>query len=82
MKPYTHQLYNPVEIPYTIGITQKDTAIDQKTSAYQLKPGRHIAINVIPQLVSSSEEFNGLDLNSRQCKLRSEADSFRQGVLS
>ena len=77
MKPYTHQLFNPVAVPYTVGISQKNNAMDQKTSAYQIKPGHHIAINVIPQLVSSSTEFDGLDLNSRQCKLRYETDNFR-----
>ena len=62
MKPYTHQLYNPIAVPYTVGVTRKNNVFDQKTSAFHLKPGHHIAINVFPKLVSSSNEFNGLDL--------------------
>ena len=70
LKPYTVQMYNPVSVPYTVGITGKNNAIAQKTSTHLLKPGQHISINVFPQLVSSSVDFNGLDLVARQCKLR------------
>ena len=70
MKPYSVQMYNPVSIPYTVGITGKNNAIAQKTSTHPLKPGQHISINVFPQLVSSSVDFNSLDLEARQCKLR------------
>ena len=76
MKPYTHQLYNPIAVPYTVGVTRKNNVFDQKTSAFHLKPGHHIAINVFPKLVSSSNEFNGLDLGTRQCKLRYETTGF------
>ena len=74
MKPHTVQLYNPIAVPYTVGITGKNSAIDQKTSVQQLKPGQHIAINVIPKIVSSSAEFNSLGLRARQCKLKHETN--------
>ena len=74
MKPFTQEIYKSIAVPYTVGITQKNNVVDQKTTTFEIKPGHHITVNVLPQLVSSSKEFNGLDLKTRECKLKSESD--------
>ena len=74
MKPYSIQFYNPIAVPYTVGITGIDDAIDQKRLVHQIIPGHHITINVFPQLVLSSADFNAYDLSTRQCKLKHEVE--------
>ena len=77
MKPYSNQIYGPAYIPYTIGVSGKNTFVDQKTSVYRLWPGYHTTIHVIPKLLETTAAFNALDLDTRQCKLPHENDGFQ-----
>ena len=76
MKPFTNQLYGPTYSPYTIGITGKNTLMDQKTSMIKVRPGQHLTIHVIPKILETSPEFNNLKLDTRKCKLPHETSGF------
>ena len=76
LNPNTNQLYQPIAIPYTIGVTRKNDYMDQTTTVFQVKPGHHISIYVSPKVVSSSSTFNSLSLKTRKCKLEDEIAGF------
>ena len=77
MKPYTHQIYGPTAVPYTIGVTSKNNLIDQKISVHKLRPGYHTTIHVVPKILDTSSDFNILDVEKRKCKLPNETDGFK-----
>ena len=74
MRPYVNQPFNPVAVPYTIGISGSNDMIDQKRNVIRLKPGTQVLIRIIPRLIKTSQYFDGLTMNQRRCKLPSEAD--------
>ena len=74
MRPYINQPFNPVAVPYTIGISGANDMIDQKRNVIRLKPGTQVLIRIIPRLIKTTEYFNGLTLNQRRCKLPTEID--------
>ena len=76
LNPNTNQLYQPIAIPYTIGVTRKNDYMDQTTTVFQVKPGHHISIYVSPKVISSSSTFNSLSLKTRKCKLEDEIIGF------
>ena len=76
LNPNTNQLYQPIAIPYTIGVTRKNDYMDQSTTVFQVKPGHHTSIYVSPKVISSSSTFNSLSLKTRKCKLEDEIDGF------
>ena len=76
LNPNTNQLYQPIAIPYTIGVTRKNDYMDQTTTVFQVKPGHHISIYVSPKVISSSSTFNSLSLKTRKCKLEDEIAGF------
>ena len=76
LNPNTNQLYQPIAIPYTIGVTRKNDYMDQTTTVFQVKPGHHTSIYVSPKVISSSSTFNSLSLKTRKCKLEDEIDGF------
>ena len=53
MRPYTTQLYNPIAVPYVIGITGQNNLIDQKRNLILIRPGMETAIKVIPRIVQT-----------------------------
>ena len=65
MKPYSNQLFSPEATPTTIGITNEQTVIDQKTSVFVIKPGHHVSINVMPKILETTPEFVALTQESR-----------------
>ena len=70
MEPYSKQLYGMVHTPYNLGITRRNDQMDQKTTTvFNLVPGQHILINVLPKIVDASDEFRLLPLTTRKCKL-------------
>ena len=76
MKPYSNQLYGPAYIPYTVGISGKNTFMEQKISVYKLRPGYHISINIVPKLLEASSDFNDLNLDAGKWKLPYETEGF------
>ena len=76
MRPYTTQEYNPVATKYTIGISNKENLIDQQRNTIDIKPGNEVLVNVIPRLVKTTVDFNGLKRKQRKCKLPHESDGF------
>ena len=76
MKPYTNQPFGPTYIPYTVGVSGKNTFIDQKTSLHKLRPGYHTTIHVIPKILETTSAFNHLELDTRGCKLPQETNGF------
>ena len=76
MKPYTNQPFGPKYIPYTVGVSAKNTFIDQKTSLHKLRPGYHTTIHVIPKILETTSAFNHLELDTRGCKLPHETNGF------
>ena len=77
MKPYTNQPFGPKYIPYTIGVSEKNTFIDQKTSLHKLFPGYQTTIYVIPKLLETTSDFNNFDIDVRGCKLPHETSGFK-----
>ena len=65
MRPYSQQLFSPEATPTTIGITNEQTVIDQKTSVFVIKPGHHVSINVMPKILETTPEFVALTQESR-----------------
>ena len=76
MKPFSHQLYGPAYIPYTIGVSGKNSFMEQKISVVKLRPGYHVSINIIPKILEASSAFNNLNLDSRRCRLPHETQGF------
>ena len=76
MEPYSRQLYGTVHTPYTLGISRKNDQMDQKTFMFNLVPGKHVSINVLPKIVDASDEFRMLPLTTRKCKLPHETQGF------
>ena len=77
MRPYSNQPYQPIAIPYTVGVTRKNDYMDQVTTVMKVKPGHHISIYVLPKVISSSSKFNSLSLETRRCKLEEENTDFK-----
>ena len=77
MKPYSNQLYGPTALPYTVGVTAKNTFIDQKTMIHKLRPGYHTTLHIVPKILETTSAFNDLDLDIRKCKLPHETAGFR-----
>ena len=77
MKPYSDQPYGPKALPYTIGVTGQNNLIDQKISVHKLWPGYHTTIHVVPKILETSSNFDGLGLDKRKCKLPHETTGFR-----
>ena len=76
MKPYTKQLHNSRATPYTLGITDKKGLIDQQRNEIRVRPGYQIVIKVVPQLLASTEYFDELKRDQRNCKLSYETEGF------
>ena len=74
MKPYSDQIYGPTSLPFTIGVTGKNTFFEQKISVHKLRPGYHTTVFVVPKLLETTSEFNSLKLQHRRCKLAHESD--------
>ena len=74
MKPYTKQLYSRTAVRYTIGISDQNNFIDQKRKMILVHPGKQTLIKVLPRIVDTSPEFDGLRIDQRNCKLSSETD--------
>ena len=77
MKPFSNQPFGPKYIPFTVGVSGKDTYLDQKTSLHKLRPGFHTTIHVIPKILKTTSDFNNLHLNARNCKLAHETTAFQ-----
>ena len=77
MKPYSNQPFGPTVLPYTIGVTGKNTFMDQKISVHKLRPGYHTTIYIVPKILETSDSFNNLGLDKRKCKLPHETTGFR-----
>lgn len=74
MKPLSTQLYSPTAIPYKVGITGPKNVIDQKRNTILIRPGLQTMIKVLPRVFETTEGFDGLRLDQRQCKLSAETD--------
>ena len=74
LKPSTTQLYGSKAIPYNIGISNPGNVVDQKRNTIRVRPGEETQINVIPRVVETSEDYNGLPLDQRRCKLSHETE--------
>ena len=74
MKPYLNQVK---ATPYTLGISNAKNYVDQKRNLVQLRPGHQIFVKVIPKMVQTSEGFDDLDVETRQCKLPHETSGFQ-----
>ena len=74
LKPSTTQLYGPKAIPYNIGISNPGNVVDQKRNTIRVRPGEETQINVIPRVVETSDDYNGLPLDQRRCKLSQEKE--------
>ena len=77
LKPYVSLPFQAESTPYTIGISTKSTLVDQRRNNVQVLPGYHTVIKVIPQLLETNDGFNGLDVNTRQCKLNHEVEGIK-----
>ena len=77
LKPYTNQLYSPVALPYTLGVSSSKNIFDQKRNLIHLRPGNHISIKVLPRLIKTSTDFDWLDIDMRKCKLPYETEGFQ-----
>ena len=58
MKPYVSLPFSGEYTPYTLGITTSGELIDQKRNLIELLPGHQISVTVIPQLVSTDDNFD------------------------
>ena len=76
MKPFTYQLYNPKATQYKIGISNKRDLIDQQRNSITIQPGHSVLINVLPRLFTTTTDFNGLEMQQRECKLPHETEGF------
>lgn len=74
LKPSTTQLYGPKAIPYNIGISNPWNVVDQKRNTIRVRPGEETQINVIPRVVETTEDYDGLPLDQRRCKLSHEKE--------
>ena len=74
MKPYVSLPFSGEYTPYTLGITTSGELIDQKRNLVELLPGHQISVTVIPQLVSTDDNFDSLTLYQRKCKFSHETD--------
>ena len=74
LKPFSDQLHNRKAIPYKIGITGPYDVIDQHRNLIDVRPGEHAVIKVIPRLIKTSADFDGLRMDQRKCKLSHEID--------
>ena len=61
---------------YQIGISSKIDSFSQRVNSIPLKPGYHLTIKVVPNMLKSTKEFSELDLNVRNCKFTHETDGF------
>jgi hypothetical protein len=77
LKPYTTQLYNPVAIPYTIGISGPESFMDQKRNTIRIRPGKTTSVKVLPRLFETTEGFDGLEVDPRQCKHSHETNGLK-----
>ena len=77
MKPFSNQRYGPITVPYTIGVTGRNTFFDQKISLHKLRPGYQTTIHVVPKILESSSEFDSIELKKRKCKLPHESTGFK-----
>ena len=59
---------------YTLGVTSKLNTIDQRRNTLDILPGYYTTLTVIPQSLGVTEQFKGLDVLSRGCKLVHETD--------
>ena len=75
MKPYSHA--GSTAVPYTVGISKPNSFPDQKRNLVKVKPGKHLSIKIMPDVVTSTSEFNGLDLAERKCKHSHETDGLK-----
>ena len=76
MKPYSSQIYGPIETEYRLGITTSKNLIDQQRNSMRIKPGNHMKISVLPRLVETTTYFNDLRKDQRKCKLPHETEGF------
>ena len=77
MKPYSKQPISEQTSLYGIGISNKRDLIDNKRNHIELKSGHQTYIKVLPRMVTTSKEFEGLSLDERDCKMPYEADGLR-----
>ena len=73
-KPYVSLPDNLKIGTYTLGVTTKLNTIDQRRNTLDILPGYYTTLTVIPQSLGVTEQFKGLDVLSRGCKLVHEAD--------
>ena len=77
MRPYIHvEKTSLIHVPYTIKISGRNDAIDQKRGLYELRPGYHVVLRVVANVVNTTNEFESFDVNDRNCKLPHETDGF------
>ena len=77
MKPYSSQIYGPIETEYRLGITTTKNLIDQQRNSMRIKPGNHMKISVLPRLVETTTYFNDLRKDQRKCKLPHETHGLK-----
>ena len=77
LKPYTVQPYSYKALPYSVGISRPRDYIDQKRRVIQIKPGYHVSIKVLPDIVTTGTDFDDLELEIRKCKFSHETDGLK-----
>jgi hypothetical protein len=74
-KPYVSLPDNLKIGTYTLGVTTKLNAIDQRRNTLDILPGYYTTLTVIPQSLGVTDQLEELDILSRGCKLVHEADT-------
>ena len=77
MKPYINLPYRATTIPYTLGISSQNDYIDQRRNTIRLKPGYHLSVQVISNVVTTTANFDNLDPSIRECKSHSETEGLK-----
>jgi hypothetical protein len=76
MRPYVSLPFNAAHLAYTLGISTKANLIDQKRNLIDILPGFKTVVKVIPQLINTTESFDGMAVSTRNCKLSTENEEF------
>ena len=72
MKPHISMPYSNPSSQYSLGISTSNNVIDQKINVLNIVPGLQTTISVTPQIIETSEGFDGLNPISRKCRLPQE----------
>ena len=74
MKPLKIQPHSDTAVQYTVGISNPRNHFEQKRNLILLKPGYQTSIKILPNIITTTTEFKGLERDIRQCRFSEETD--------